>query len=247
VLSGTNPDLIEMKAPDTSKSGSIGVDEVRELTRELSEKPFGGGGRAVLVQGAHRMTPAAQNALLKTLEEPGAGTVFLLLAEQEEAMLPTIRSRCRLVRLGRLSLEEMRRGLLARGVPEAEAEALYDRSDGILGRALEIRGNEEVQKMEAFCASLLGGGGEKAMIARLYEAAKFEKPEQALFFDRLEALLRQELTRAERQGESYASPGFTSLALHSMMKEMLLAKKRLSSNVSFASAIEPLFWRLFGG
>lgn len=247
MLAGTHPDLIEMKAPGESKSGAIGVDEVRELTRELSEKPFGGDGRAVLVRDAHKMTPPAQNALLKTLEEPGAGTVFLLLAEQEEPLLPTIRSRCRIIRLGRLSLEEMRRGLLLRGVPEAEIEALYERSDGVLGRALELRGNEEVQRMEAFCAALLGGGGEKAMIARLYEAAKFEKAEQALFFDRLEALLRRELARAAREGESSAPPGFTSFALHSMMKETLLAKKRLSSNVGFASAIEQLFGRLFGG
>ena len=88
-LAGSHPDARTV-AP---KGKSIGVDEVRQLIDWLSVKPYEGGYRSVIVEDADRMTLSAQNAFLKTLEEPGDRTVFFLLAESLNALVPTVRSR----------------------------------------------------------------------------------------------------------------------------------------------------------
>jgi DNA polymerase-3 subunit delta' len=73
---------------------------IRELIGELSLMPVEGGPRIAIVEGADRMNEDAQSALLKTLEEPPAGVVIVLCADQEDRLMPTVRSRCARVRLG---------------------------------------------------------------------------------------------------------------------------------------------------
>ena len=78
---------------------SIGIEPVRELQEELRNKPQGRAGRhIVIIEDADSMTPQAQNCMLKTLEEPEPGTVIMLLSENREDLLPTIRSRCQILR-----------------------------------------------------------------------------------------------------------------------------------------------------
>ncbi len=105
VASGNHPDLHRLApggAGNQIKIGSTVADPrpgVRELIDELSFMPMEGGARVAIVEGAHRMNEDAQNALLKTLEEPPAGVVIVLCADDEERLLPTIRSRCQRIRL----------------------------------------------------------------------------------------------------------------------------------------------------
>ena len=73
---------------------SIGVEEVRTLRAHLSLSSMQGGRKAALIDNAELMTPSAQNALLKTLEEPRGDTVMVLVSHHPDALLPTIRSRC---------------------------------------------------------------------------------------------------------------------------------------------------------
>lgn len=73
---------------------------IRDLLRELTYLPVEGGARVAIVEGAAQMNEDAQNALLKTLEEPAGGVIIVLCVDQEELLLPTVRSRCARVRLG---------------------------------------------------------------------------------------------------------------------------------------------------
>jgi DNA polymerase-3 subunit delta' len=86
--------------PDGKKKPSeqIVVEDVRQLASNLRMTAFAGGARVAVVLAAERMNPNAQNALLKTLEEPGANTTLVLLAADEKALLPTIVSRCQRLR-----------------------------------------------------------------------------------------------------------------------------------------------------
>lgn len=93
---GSHPDLLRLE-PEAGKK-QIGVDPVRRLEGALASASARRGKRVVLAADAHRMTPAAQNALLKTLEEPPEGVHFLL-SGTESGLLATIRSRCMIVRL----------------------------------------------------------------------------------------------------------------------------------------------------
>lgn len=94
-------------------SDGIGVDDIRAMQKALAPRPFSGN-RAIVLPEAHRMTEAAQNALLKTLEEPPHDTM-LLLTGNESSLLHTIRSRCAIIRLGAMQEEALQSFLVARG------------------------------------------------------------------------------------------------------------------------------------
>ncbi|MCL2571407.1 MAG: hypothetical protein FWE11_03310 [Defluviitaleaceae bacterium] len=111
--SGNHPDVFFVK---TTKATSIGVDDVRDqIVNEMATKPFKYKYKVFIVDKAETLTPAAQNALLKTIEEPAHYGVFLFLATHVHTLLPTILSRCVLVKLG----DEQ-------AIPELEHEALAE-------------------------------------------------------------------------------------------------------------------------
>ena len=90
-LAGTNPDLIRIRAD----KASIGVDEIRQKLNDTARiKPFAGRYKVYIIYDAEKMTPAAQNALLKTMEEPPDYAVIILITAREDALLETVRSRC---------------------------------------------------------------------------------------------------------------------------------------------------------
>ena len=103
VLSGTHPD-VHTVVPEKGKQ-IIGVGVMREVLDTVSVKSFEDGAKVILIPQAERMNAAAQNCLLKTLEEPPERTVFFLITDQPAALLPTIVSRCRVVRFHPLTEE----------------------------------------------------------------------------------------------------------------------------------------------
>ena len=107
VVAGNHPDLHRL-APE-GPGGQVVIGDsrearaprgVRDLLRELSLLPIEGGARVAIIEGAAQMNEDAQNALLKTLEEPPAGVTIVLCVDREELLLPTVRSRCSRIRLG---------------------------------------------------------------------------------------------------------------------------------------------------
>ncbi|QWT54825.1 hypothetical protein KP626_06895 [Christensenella sp. MSJ-20] len=94
IQAGDHPDVLYLSPDGTS----IKIGQVRGLLEELAVKPYMGERRLVVILSADLMTEQAQNALLKTIEEPAPGCGFLLLAESREKLLPTIRSRCGTIR-----------------------------------------------------------------------------------------------------------------------------------------------------
>lgn len=101
---------------------NISVDQVREMIRKLATRPTLGDRRAIIIDPADDLEKGAVNALLKVLEEPPAGTYFLLLAHQPGRLLPTVRSRCRVLRFAPLE-EAALEAMLRQEVPEADAAA----------------------------------------------------------------------------------------------------------------------------
>ena len=127
---GSHPDLHWLKRPEDRKS--ISVDQVRELSERLSMTSMRRGHRIAIIEPAHLMTRQAQNALLKTLEEPPPGTLLMLVTATPSRLLPTLRSRCQRVEIARPS-RELALGWLA--------EQLEDGVSGeTLGRLLDFAG-----------------------------------------------------------------------------------------------------------
>ena len=100
---------------------NITVDQVRAMTRRLTTKPTMGNRRAIIIDPADDMEKGAINALLKALEEPPEGTFFLLVTHQPGRLLPTVRSRCRVLRFASLSSQDLG-AVLRRDFPEVSSE-----------------------------------------------------------------------------------------------------------------------------
>lgn len=112
VAAGSHPSVLHLTRPASERSGAgfksaITVDEVRKVSRFTSHTAHDGGYRFVVVDPADDMNVNAANALLKSLEEPPARTVFILIAHSAGRLLPTIRSRCQAVRLAPLFVEDL--------------------------------------------------------------------------------------------------------------------------------------------
>jgi DNA polymerase-3 subunit delta' len=117
----------------------IPVDVIREVVvPEAARSPFEARRKVFVIEEAHRMNPAAQNALLKTLEEPHADTVFVLISDQEEDLLETIRSRCLIVRLDPVSEDRIVAIVVDEGAPHDLALLAARLSEGDLVRARSI-------------------------------------------------------------------------------------------------------------
>ncbi|MBJ6373561.1 DNA polymerase III subunit delta' [Sedimentitalea arenosa] len=124
------------------RSAEIRVHEIRQLARFLNLSSSDGGRRVVIVDCADEMNGAAANALLKMLEEPPARTTMLLVSHQPSGLLPTVRSRCRVLRLAPLGAADMQAALAATGaaLPDtADAvEQLAALANGSVGAALRL-------------------------------------------------------------------------------------------------------------
>ena len=137
IARGVHPDVIVLEPGET---GTIKIDEIRDVIDRANYRPFEGRRRAVIVDEADTMMPSAQNALLKTLEEPRPGSVFVLVSSMPDALLPTVQSRCPRLRFGRLPADDVA-GVLMRDhdYGETEARAAAADADGSIGRALAAR------------------------------------------------------------------------------------------------------------
>ena len=116
----------------------ITVDEVRKMRNFLHMSAADGGRRVVIVDPADEMNTAAANALLKMLEEPPHGVVFLLVSHQPSGLLATIRSRCRELRLSTLAPADLAEAVRAAGVEHGDSDALAALAGGSVGEAIRL-------------------------------------------------------------------------------------------------------------
>ena len=132
VARASDPDLILARADE---SGRLKIGDIRAVMRQLALKPYNARYRVAILEDFDQTQPQAQDALLKTLEEPAAHAVLILLAQSLERILPTIRSRAQIVPLRPLSSELIKQHLLSRGADKPRAELLARLSGGRIGWA----------------------------------------------------------------------------------------------------------------
>ena len=142
IARGVHPDVTEIK-PD--EKGSIKIEPVREMINSAGYRPFEGKRRVVIIDEADALERGAQNALLKTLEEPPSGSVFVLVTSRPDVLLPTVRSRCPELRFRALGNDELAQALIARGLSETEARTVAATAGGSVGQALEAGAAELVE------------------------------------------------------------------------------------------------------
>jgi DNA polymerase III delta' subunit len=174
VASGNHPDLHRLAPEGPGGQVRIGAQKdpepgtVRHLISEVALLSVEGGARVAIVEQAHRLNDDAQNALLKLLEEPPAGVTLILCADDEECLLPTVRSRCVRVRLGAVPVREIESWLCEHGFADAPQAARFARlSGGRLGLALAYARSATAERLRWEIArsllDMLGSGRQKRL------------------------------------------------------------------------------------
>ena len=147
ITRGTHPDVFFI-GPE--ESGSTKITQVRDAVDHAAFRPFEGRRRLIAFDEADTLVIPAQNALLKTLEEPPSASIFVLITARPDQLLPTVRSRCPLIRFGLLSTEEIALVLTRdHGYSAAEAAASASQARGSAGFALASAGGELVRARDA--------------------------------------------------------------------------------------------------
>ena len=199
VRRGTHPD-VEVHSLATQaaladrggKNTGITIETARTLRASTALKPMEGTRRLIVLDDAETMPEPAQEALLKTLEEPPSAVTLLLLASDAALLLPTIRSRCQLVDLGPVPVATIVAGLEASGVDPDTAGAIAALSRGRVGWALRAAGDPAVlearrQAIASAVGWVAGSGYDRAVAAhRLGE--RFSK-DRAAVFDEVETVV----------------------------------------------------------
>jgi DNA polymerase-3 subunit delta' len=254
---GNHPDVIRID-PEGS---SVKIDQVRELQKQFAYRPSGVKPRLYTIEGAERLTAQAANALLKFLEEPTAGTIAVLITENGQALLPTIRSRTQRLKFLPLSPDAMEASLIIEGFPLNLVRPAVRLAPGMdsareliqLNWFAEIR-NAVVQlakeSTRGFTASVLAsqaytGKGETAdHLDTLFDMFALwckdmillqqKRTETVVFIDQLELHAKQALSKPAHHWVM-------------VMDEALKAKKRLRGHANPQLVLERFLYALQGG
>lgn len=252
--SGNHPDVIYVRP----EKKSIGVDEIREQVLETAGlKPYRFACKIYIIEHADTMTVQAQNALLKTLEEPPAYVRFLLLAERAEAFLPTILSRVVTLKLRPLSEREVAAYLRERAhVPAEECEGYAAYAQGRIGRALELLEDADFRQMREDVLQRLEAlpslpEAEVLALAKDLEAYKndlrFLDIMELWYRDLLAAkCLREErfLIEKERAAAVFRAAKAPPGRLARQAQAVHRARRKLAQNANFRLAMEVMLMEL---
>jgi DNA polymerase-3 subunit delta' len=235
-LNGAHPDVTLIR----TEMLSIRVSEIRELVRRAAMSPTQGRWQVMLIEDADRLTDQAADALLKSIEEPAPRTVWVLCAPTVEDVVPTIRSRCRLLVLRTPSVAAVA-GMLTRqsGIEPELAGFAARAAQGHIGRAKALARDEEVRsrrsKVLEVPFELRDIGTCLNLAQRLVDAAKAESKVSAAKVDERE---RTELEQALGVGTKGAKPREAGAALKELEDQQKARAKRWERDVLDRSLVD---------
>ena len=208
IARGSHPDILSVKRlpkeplkededidDATEFKRSITVDQIRGLQQSLTTRPGLSNRRAIVIDAADDLERGGANALLKSLEEPPVGTFFFLVSHASDRLLPTIRSRCQILRFEALSDADMA-NVLHRAVPEVgadELQALIRLGNGTPGQALDFLGLDLKEIEDAMMSILRTGDRDNALRSGLADrlALKAAQPRYEAFLRRAPSLIAE--------------------------------------------------------
>lgn len=253
--SGNNPDIFYIE-----EKKAITVDTVRQkINKEIMTSPFNYRFKVFIIKDAHTMNIQAQNAFLKTLEEPPEYAVFLLLSQNFNALLATILSRCILFRLRPLPQPVLKELLLKRGFEQIEADMMSHYACGVVGRALELHNDEGFKALSELAMQLClktETFGLTEMNRKAEELKKEYKDNVPLLLELMYFIYRDALVykisgRADRLIHSSRKSDIESICGKATSKKLLTAceaienaRRRCSAGADIQFVFEELFYKI---
>ena len=220
------PDFLQI-SPD---GNSIKIEQIRELQKRIQEKPIISSRKVYIIDDADLMTQESQNCLLKTLEEPPAFSTIILIGSNENAFLPTIKSRCMILHFQKIEDEEMRAYLANQLGLTNVSQTMLDTYQGSIGKAINLK-----DKQEEYLAleNMLYDLNKKDLIDILKEAEPLYKAKEEIneILDYLNIIL---LKMAK---ENYVYTNCIEIVENT--------KKRLKQNANYDMCIDNLLFNLW--
>ena len=246
-LNRSHPDVHHV-APEKN---TIKVDQIRGLIEKLNLASYEGGKKIAIIDRADSMNESAQNALLKTLENPTGDTLFFLLTDTPGALLPTIVSRCLQLRFRCLEVEECAAVLVRRGMEEGRARLLSALAQGSVGRALEIDGDGEYLKLRERVIGALEEMKQPGDVIRASAKIGDVKGRESAVLEIME-LWARDLMRVQNGAEPCRREDKDRLMQSKYRGSVLLqrvmdARRRLSANLSWVNVLETMDFELISG
>ena len=252
--SGNHPDIIRVTH---EKPNSISVDDIRtQVNNTVDIKPYQGPYKVYIISQADMMTPQAQNAILKTIEEPPSYAVFLLLTENAETLLPTINSRCVMLKLRNIKDTLIKKYLMENlEIPDYKADMCTAFAQGNMGRAIMLANSDHFNEIREEAVQLLKHINEMELneIVAAVKNISVYKLEITDYLDIImiwyrdvllykatkeidKVVFKDQLQSIKEQARKSSYEGI-ELILESLEK----AKARLKANVNFDLVMELLF------
>lgn len=252
-LSGNHPDIIRVTH---EKPNTISVDDIRvQVNNDVAIKPYSSSRKIYIINEAEKMTVQAQNALLKTLEEPPEYTVILLLTANVNSLLPTILSRCVVLNMKPVPDELVKRFLMHQmEVPDYKAEVCVAFARGNIGKAKALASSEDFENVKAEALSLLKYIREmelNEMIAAIKKITEYKLEindyldimaiwyRDVLLFkatnDVNHLVFREEIQSLRKTAQHSSYEG-----IENIIEALEKAKRRLDANVNFELTMEML-------
>lgn len=251
--SGNQPDI---KYITHEKSG-IGVDEIREqINDDIVIKPYGSRYKIYIVPESEKMTVQAQNALLKTIEEPPEYAIIILLTTNADMFLQTILSRCVLLNIRPVKEESIKNRLMSEyGVGDYEARVAAAFANGNPGKAVKLATSEDFKELKSQIAGTLASlenGGMDVVAGAVKSAGEFKKQIEE-YFSLMRIWFRDILVFKAAGSDKYLifqddyrmieemSSKYSFYDIDIILQSIDQAEKRIGSNVNFDATIEILF------
>lgn len=260
ILSGSQPDV---KYITHEKPGVISVDEIREqINNDIQIKPYSSRYKIYVMDEAEKMNVQAQNALLKTIEEPPEYAMIILLTSNSEIFLPTILSRCVSLNMKPLNNAQIKDYLMrSMGFPDYQADVVAVFAGGNLGKAIRLASSEDFNEIKNSVIHLLEYIGDMEtyeVVLAVKQAEKFKVDiedyidlmmvwyRDVLMFkvsrDMNSLTFKDEYIYIKKQAEKISFNG-----VEEILKAMDKAKVRLRANVNFDLAIEMMYLTIRDG
>lgn len=251
--SGSSPDIKKLVH---EKPNVISVDDIRQqINADVVIKPYGNGRKLYIINDAEKMNPQAQNALLKTLEEPPAYVTILLLTTNADMLLPTIRSRCVLLDMKPVENKLMRKYLMEQlSITDYQADICIAFARGNVGRAKMLASSEDFDNIKQEAVAVLKNirGMEIDELSKAIKGFSEFKVDIDDFFDILMIWYRDVLLykatmdvgdltfKDELRAIKEQAGQMTYEGIETVIKAIESAKSRIRANVNFDLALELL-------
>ncbi len=254
VLSGSAADVYTV----SPENGSIKIGQIREIAQFLYEKPFEAAHKAIVIFEAEKMNTAAQNALLKPLEEPPENTVFMLLAGSDYGLLPTVISRCENIRLLPMERDYATELLVKEGVQRVRAELALALAQGYYEEAAVLAGDDAFfalreQTLHLFYKLMAQKTYAVSAFVAFFEAHKDQAGEiidmvKLALMDILKVQILGENTRMvnidQKETLVHIADCFTTGAIYNMIEKLLEHEGRMTYNVNFILSCESMLFEI---